>query len=167
MSCLLTGVLSIIMSISSINNPSLTYLVREPKVSVDNPLLLILLHGVGSNEKDLFSFAPYLPDKFLVISARAPVALGPSSFAWYQVDFSSGKPIYNQEQERKSRDMILTFIEELKELHSFDENEVFLMGFSQGAIMSYSIALTHQPMSSYDSYFSGDSFLSLSNLKSG
>jgi phospholipase/carboxylesterase len=143
MSCLRTGILSIVISISTINKPSLTYLVREPKVSVDKPPLLILLHGVGSNEKDLFSFAPYLPNKFLVISARAPIVLGPSSFAWYQVDFSSGKPVYNQEQERKSREMILTFIEELKELHSFDENEVYLMGFSQGAIMSYSIALTH------------------------
>lgn len=131
------------MSKSTVNKPSLTYLVREPKVSADKPPLLILLHGVGSNEKDLFSFAPHLPDKFLVISARAPIVLGPSSFAWYQVDFSSGKPVYNQEQEWKSRETILTFIEALKGYHSFDENEVYLVGFSQGAIMSYSIALTH------------------------
>jgi len=140
---LLTGILLIAMSISTVNKPSLTYLVREPKVSADKPPLLILLHGVGSNEKDLFSFAPHLPDKFLVISARAPIVLGPSSFAWYQVDFSSGKPVYNQVQEKKSREAILTFIDELKHYHSFDENEVYLVGFSQGAIMSYSIALTH------------------------
>lgn len=140
---LLTGILAIAMSISTVNKPSLTYLVREPKVSANKPPLLILLHGVGSNEKDLFSFAPHLPDKFLVISARAPIVLGPSSFAWYQVDFSSGKPVYNQAQENKSREVILTFIDELKQCHSFDENEVYLVGFSQGAIMSYSIALTH------------------------
>ncbi len=90
---LLTGILSIAMSISTVNKPSLTYLVREPKVSADKPPLLILLHGVGSNEKDLFSFATHLPDKFRIISARAPIELGPSSFAWYQVDFSSGKPV--------------------------------------------------------------------------
>lgn len=140
---LLTGILTILMSISTANKPSLTYLVREPKVRLDKPPLLILLHGVGSNEKDLFSFAPHLPDTFLVISARAPIVLGPSSFAWYQVDFSSGKPVYNQVQERKSRETILTFIEELKEHHSFDKNEVYMVGFSQGAIMSYSVALTH------------------------
>jgi len=131
------------MSTSTINKPSLTYLVREPKVNVDKPPLIILLHGVGSNEKDLFSFAPHLPDKFLVISARAPIVLGPSSFAWYQVDFSSGKPVYNQAQEKTSREAILSFIDELKHYHSFDENEVYLVGFSQGAIMSYSVALTH------------------------
>lgn len=131
------------MSISTVNKPSLTYLVRESKIDIAKPPLLLLLHGVGSNEKDLFSFAPHLPDQFLVISARAPIALGPSSFAWYQVDFSTGKPVYNQAQEKKSRETILTFIEELKEHHSFDEKEIYLVGFSQGAIMSYSIALTH------------------------
>jgi phospholipase/carboxylesterase len=143
MSYLLTAILSIIMSPSTINKPSLTCLVRKPKINLAKPPLLILLHGVGSNEKDLFSFASYLPDKFLVISARAPVVLGPSSFAWYQVDFSTGKPVYNQKQEKKSREVILTFIDELKEHHSFDEKEIYLVGFSQGAIMSYSIALTH------------------------
>lgn len=141
---LLTGILSVVMSVSTINKPSLTYLVREPKVSVDKPPLLILLHGVGSNEKDLFSFAPHLPDKFLVISARAPIVLGPSSFAWYQVDFSSGTPVYNLAQEQNSREVILTFMDELKHDHSFDENEVYLVGFSQGAIMSYSVALSHR-----------------------
>lgn len=131
------------MSTSTINKPSLTYVVREPNITIDKPPLLILLHGVGSNEKDLFSFTAHLPDKFLVISARAPIALGPSSFAWYQVDFSSGKPVYNQAQEQKSREVILTFIDELKEQHSFDEKEIYLVGFSQGAIMSLSVALTH------------------------
>lgn len=131
------------MNSSTINKPALTYLVRQPKVNTAKPPLLLLLHGVGSNEKDLFSFASHLPDKFLVISAKAPIELGASSFAWYQVDFSTGKPVYNQAQEKKSRETILTFIKELKQHHSFDEKEVYLVGFSQGAIMSYSVALTH------------------------
>lgn len=131
------------MSTPTINKPSLTYLVRQPKINIAKPPLLILLHGVGSNEKDLFSFASHLPVKFLVISARAPIVLGQSSFAWYQVDFSTGKPVYNQAQEKESRETILKFIDELKEHHSFDEKEIYLVGFSQGAIMSYSVALTH------------------------
>jgi phospholipase/carboxylesterase len=78
-----------------------------------------------------------------VISARAPLTLGPSSFAWYQVDFSTGKPVFNKEQELTSRKIILDFIDQLKEHHSFDEHQVYLCGFSQGGIMSYSVALTH------------------------
>jgi hypothetical protein len=50
----------------------LHYLVREPVVKTAETPVLILLHGVGSNEQDLFSLANRLPDDFLVISARAP-----------------------------------------------------------------------------------------------
>src|SRR6185436_346811 len=71
------------------------------------------------------------------------LALGPNSFGWYQVDFASGKPIYNQAQELNSRNIILDFIEELKHYHSFDDKQVYLCGFSQGGIMSYSVGLTH------------------------
>ena len=41
---------------SSNELPKLHYLVRQPKVKTANPPLLILLHGVGGNEQNLFSF---------------------------------------------------------------------------------------------------------------
>ena len=37
--------------------------------------LLVLLHGYGSNEQDLFGLRPYLPDAFVVASVRAPLSL--------------------------------------------------------------------------------------------
>lgn len=122
--------------------PILKYLVREPKISSPKPPMLILLHGVGSNETDLFALADNLPDKYLVISARAPISLGGNSFAWYQVDFSTGKPVFNFEQEENSRNSIIKFVEQLKEKYSVNSDEIYLCGFSQGAIMSYSVALT-------------------------
>ena len=141
---ILIVVLSTLMSTTSMSNKlPLTYLVRELKIKAVKPPLLILLHGVGSNEKDLFSFADQLPDQFLVISVRAPITLDSNRFGWYQVDFSTGKPVFNKEQEEKSRQLILDFIDQLNEHHSFDAAKVYLAGFSQGAIMSYSIALTH------------------------
>jgi phospholipase/carboxylesterase len=54
---------------------SLEYKVREPKILLDKNPLLLLLHGYGSNEDDLFSFASELPDEYFVISARAPYDL--------------------------------------------------------------------------------------------
>ena len=117
-------------------------LVREPKIKTDKPPVVILLHGVGSNEQDLFSFANQLPDNFLVVSARGPYAVGPDSYAWYQVDFSTGKPVIHAEQAEKSRNIILQFISQLKELHPFDDKQVYVCGFSQGAIMAYSLGLT-------------------------
>lgn len=120
----------------------LHYLVKHPKIENGQTPLLILLHGVGSNEKDLFSFADQLPENFMVVSARAPFELGPDSYAWYEVDFSTGKPVINKEKAEKSRILILQFIDHLKEKYKFDSKQVYLCGFSQGAIMSYSVGLT-------------------------
>lgn len=74
-------------------NLALKYLIREPKVKTDRRKGIILLHGVGSNEKDLFGLAEHLPDDFYVISARGPFTLGAEHYAWYNVDFSTGKPV--------------------------------------------------------------------------
>ena len=54
---------------------SLQYLIKEPKIKLDKNPLLLLLHGYGSNEEDLFSFANELPDNYYIISARAPYDL--------------------------------------------------------------------------------------------
>lgn len=121
---------------------ALYYLVREPKIKSAKPPVIILLHGVGSNEEDLFSFANQLPDQFLVISARAPITLALGSYAWYQVEFSTGKPSYNFEEEETGRKTLLQFIDQIKEKYSPGSKEIYLMGFSQGAIMSYSVGLT-------------------------
>lgn len=127
---------------NSTSESVLKYLVRQPKIQTGKPPVIILLHGVGSNEKDLFTFADQLPDNYLVISVRAPYTLSKGSYTWYQVDFSNGKPVINSEQEKKSRNTIIQFITELKNDFSFDEKQVYLGGFSQGAIMAYSVGLT-------------------------
>lgn len=121
----------------------LEYLVRKPKVPVENPPLLLLLHGVGSNEEDLFSLTNYLPESLLIVSVRGPLTLGSKSFGWYEVLFTTGQPKINLEQEGESRKLLLQFLDYLKLNYKFDESNVWIGGFSQGAIMSYSIGLLH------------------------
>lgn len=120
----------------------LHYLVRQPTVSSAKPPVLILLHGVGSNEKDLFSFADRIPGEYLVISARASHTRAPGSYAWYEVDFATGKPVFDLAQAEQSCNTLIRFIEQLGDKHPFDPARVHLCGFSQGAIMAYSVALT-------------------------
>jgi phospholipase/carboxylesterase len=120
---------------------SLTYLVREPIQASNKARAIILLHGVGSNEEDLFGLASQLPADMYIISPGGPFILGPGRYAWYNVDFSTGRPIIQSAQEAASREKILSFIREVKEKYLIDE--LYLGGFSQGAIMSYSIGLTH------------------------
>jgi len=119
----------------------LPYLVREPLVTSSQMPVLVLLHGLGSNEQDLFALAHRVPDRYLVVAVRAPIEVGANQFAWYQVDFSTGKPIYNRSQEQASRSTLLQFIEQLKLIYPTC-GKVYFAGFSQGAIMSYSIGLT-------------------------
>ncbi|WP_229973228.1 alpha/beta hydrolase [Pontibacter harenae] len=128
-------------SVITSDNLTLHYLVREPKIKSSKSRAVVLLHGVGSNEQDLFSLADHLSDEFYIISARGPFSLGPERFAWYNVDFSTGKPVIDAEQELSSREVISEFLAQLKQKYGLQE--VYLGGFSQGAIMSYSIGLTH------------------------
>jgi phospholipase/carboxylesterase len=123
------------------NGIALNYLIKEPAVKSTKQKAIILLHGVGSSEQDLFSFANQLPADAYVIAARGQFNLSAGRYAWYNVDFSTGKPVINAEQEASSREVIRAFIKQIKQQYLVDE--VYLGGFSQGAIMSYSVGLTH------------------------
>lgn len=116
------------------------YLVHEPTIHTDKKKALILMHGVGSNEKDLFSLVDYLPKDYYIICPQGQYALGHSRYAWYNVDFSTGKPVYDVLQEQSSRELIRQFVVDMKATYQLDE--VYLGGFSQGAIMSYTIGLS-------------------------
>lgn len=121
---------------------SLVHLVRRPLVEEGAPPLLLLLHGVGGNEHNLFDLAPSLDKRFLIISARAPNTLGSESYAWFEVNFTPQGPIVNSEQAEASRKALIAFIHEAVTAYGADPKQVYLVGFSQGAIMSASIALT-------------------------
>ena len=123
---------------------SLYHLVREPKNKLEKNPLLLLLHGYGSNEEDLFSFAAELPDEYYVISARAPYALPPYGHAWYAINFDADENKFSDnEQAKLSRDRIIAFIDELPSKYAIDTDNITLIGFSQGSILSYAVALSN------------------------
>ncbi len=123
---------------------SLHHLVREPKIKLEKNPLLLLLHGYGSNEEDLFSFASELPDEYYVISARAPYDLMYGSHAWYAINFDANENKFSDlDQARSSRDLIANFIDELVQHYPIDANHITLIGFSQGSILSYAIAASY------------------------
>jgi phospholipase/carboxylesterase len=125
-------------------NLSLEYLVREPKIKLDKNPLLLLLHGYGSNEQDLFSFAAELPEEYYIVSARAPYNLQYGSYAWYAINFDTEQNKFSDnDQARISRELIAKFIDELIDKYTIDATNVTLIGFSQGAILSYAVALSH------------------------
>ena len=123
---------------------SLHHLVREPKTKKEKNPLLLLLHGYGSNEEDLFSFAGELPEEYYVVSARAPFDLSYGSYAWYAINFDADENKFSDiGQARASRDIIARFIDELVANYAIDAENVTLIGFSQGCILSYAVAVSY------------------------
>jgi phospholipase/carboxylesterase len=123
---------------------SLHHLVREPKVKLDKNPAIILLHGYGSNEEDLFSFATELPEEYYVISARAPYDMMYGAYAWYAINFDADENKFSDlDQARSSRDLIVDFIDECVSKYAIDAQKVTLIGFSQGAILSSAVALSY------------------------
>ncbi len=65
----------------------LEYGPRQPAPEGKKPPLLLMLHGVGANERDLFPLAPELDPRLQILSLRAPLTRGPNSYAWFTVAF--------------------------------------------------------------------------------
>ncbi len=120
-----------------------TYIHSPPrKQSGENPPLLILLHGIGADENDLFGIAPFLDERFFIASLRAPYTLPYGGFAWFELYIEPGNVSINVKQFQESHAKLLEFIPEIVREHNLDAERVFLCGFSQGAMMSLSCVLS-------------------------
>lgn len=120
----------------------LTYLLRPSQSDTNEPALLILLHGVGSNERDLFGLAAELDPRFTVISARAPLSLPYGGFGWYPVQFTPRGPVIDTQAALQSQALLNQFIEQAQAAFDVTPERTLLMGFSQGAIMSVNTLLS-------------------------
>ncbi|RGE42335.1 phospholipase [Comamonas testosteroni] len=122
----------------------LTYLERPAQLAAgQQPWLLVLMHGVGSNEQDLFGLAPFVPPQFHVLSLRAPFAMGQGAFAWFQftVDADGTRHI-NVPQEQQARALVEQAVTQAAQQLGIPAERVIVGGFSQGGIMSLSQLLT-------------------------
>lgn len=117
---------------------------RAAKNSSDKAPVIIMLHGFGSDENDLFSFASELPEKYAIISLKAPIRMEPHGNAWYNIYFddSQGK-FSDDEQAIASRELVSKCIDEVIEKYDVDSENVTLLGFSQGTILAFAVALSY------------------------
>ena len=117
---------------------------RASNLNNPNPPLIIMLHGYGSDENDLFSFASELPSKYAIISLKAPYGLNPHGNAWYAIHFDNLDGKWSDDNQAiKSREMVVSTINEIIEKYPVDKNNITLLGFSQGTILGLSIALSY------------------------
>lgn len=124
-------------------NLPLQAIVRSSSLKKNAPLL-VLLHGYGSDENDLFSFANELPETLCIISLRAPHKLQPYGHAWYAINFDAQQNKWNDvEQAKAAMNTIVACIKEACSTYELDSTNVSLLGFSQGCILSMALAINY------------------------
>jgi phospholipase/carboxylesterase len=101
---------------------------------------LVLLHGRGADEHDLFPLLDALDPQRRLIGAtpRAPLALPPGGAHWY-VLAGIGTP--DQETFMSSYAALSEWVDGFLAEHGFGHDRLVLGGFSQGGVMSYSVGL--------------------------
>lgn len=125
----------------------LEHVSRPGTIDSDSPAV-VLIHGRGTNERDLLSIGAQLPEELHVLSVRAPQRMdGPNSYTWYDLDLSGGGLHASQPDPdgfRRSLDLVHEFVEGAVDAYDLDPERVGLLGFSQGSITSLA-ALLERP----------------------
>jgi len=120
---------------------SLAFRLLQP-VPAQPQACLVLLHGVGGSETNLADLASDLPPNTLVVLARGPLTLGPEQFAWFRVAFGAQGPRIDAAEAESSRLTLIRFVEQLQTAYGVSPQRTVVAGFSQGGIMSASLALS-------------------------
>ena len=102
--------------------------------------LVIFLHGYGSNEADLIGMKFQLPAQYNYLSVQAPLSLGDDRYQWFR---KKGEGAYNGETDdlKASGQKLRDFIAQAAKKYHASPDKVYLIGFSQGAMMTYEVGL--------------------------
>jgi phospholipase/carboxylesterase len=96
---------------------------------------LILLHGYGSTEGDLFQLAPYLPLSFVIASLRAPqphpMGIG---FSWFPLEEGVDRADVDQ-----AADDVAEWIGQI----AGKASRIGILGFSQGGCVGLQVLRRH------------------------
>jgi len=103
--------------------------------------MLVLMHGVGSNELSMAAIAPVFDDRFLVLSVRSPMELAPFSYAWLDVTQTPDGPTIDPDEIDEAISRLGSFIDEAGAAYDADPGRVYVAGFSQGGIMALATLL--------------------------
>lgn len=110
----------------------------------DGPLpTIVALHGWGASAHDLLGLAPFLGGgEALVLCPQGPVALevGPGMLGYGWFPISMGGPL-DVGAFGRAADLLREFLDEAARRYPVDRRKLVLLGFSQGGVMAYHLAL--------------------------
>lgn len=113
-----------------------------PEEATDGAPVIVLLHGRGSNERDLLGLRPHLPAEAILVAPRAPFEGAPWGYgpgwAWYRY---LGGTTPEPDSFERSQQELEGFLRELPGKLPVRPGPVVLGGFSQGGTMSLAYGL--------------------------
>lgn len=110
----------------------------------DGPFATVLaLHGWGASALDLLGLAPHLLGGNALLLApqgpiRIPIGPGVYGFGWFPIRTDGPPDLRAMEGARKSLE---EFLEAALDRYPVDPGRLFIVGFSQGGVMAYDLAL--------------------------
>jgi phospholipase/carboxylesterase len=108
----------------------------------ENSPILLLLHGWAMYAEQMLEMTNFYDTKHHLISARAPIRMGPGSYRWFDFERTpSSGPIINDKEEESSLALLVQFIKDIR--RKYCNKPVYLIGHSQGGTMSLSVSLKH------------------------
>jgi phospholipase/carboxylesterase len=124
--------------------PTWTARVAEPReATAGRPPLLVLLHGIGADENDLFPLAAHLDPRVKVVSLRAPERYY-AGYAWFHLDVHpGGQLVPDVAQARAALGDLDRWLAAAPDRYRTNPRGTFLLGFSQGAMMSLGVLCTN------------------------
>ena len=119
----------------------LAFRIKQPQPAQPKACV-ILLHGVGGSETNLTDLAAGIGPDTLVVLPRGPLEFAPGQFGWFRVAFTTSGPRIVESEAEQSRLALIRFVEQLQSAYSIAPQHTVIAGFSQGGILSASVALS-------------------------
>ena len=121
----------------------LIHTVWEPAGEGPYPTI-IAMHGWGANALDLIGLAPYVADgRFMIIAPQGPleVPIGPTrGYGWFPIRMGSPP---DRDAIEESVAAASRFVDAAIERYPVDRRKLVMLGFSQGGVMAYRLALAN------------------------
>jgi phospholipase/carboxylesterase len=104
--------------------------------------LLLLIHGLSGDENSMWVFARNLPGNISVLAPRGLYVAREGGYTWRKVRLEmKGLPV--MEELCPSADALIGFVDDWSQTAGVTADQIDLVGFSQGAALTYTTAILH------------------------
>jgi phospholipase/carboxylesterase len=117
-----------------------TFRLRESQVKPKR--LLVLIHGWMGDENSMWVFAQNLSPEITVLGPRAPFAVPEGGYSWREVGPGTWGNASLEDLRPAAADL-LAFLDDWSASVGMDIDQFDVMGFSQGAAMTYMLAILY------------------------